>query len=86
MEKGTVVDGTSCGVSGICVAGTCIVSLLASISVMLCCRCILSLWGVMGFLDQIRELIIVGDVMLLQESAYMFLVILIKNKMVYICL
>ena len=42
IEKGTVVDGTSCGVSGICVAGTCIVSLLASISVMLCCRCIIA--------------------------------------------
>ena len=38
----------------------------------------------MGFLDQIKELIIVGGVMLLQESVYMFLVILIKNKMVYI--
>ena len=42
-----------------------------------------SLWGVMGFLDRIKELIIVGGVMLLQESAFMFLVILIKNKMVY---
>ena len=42
-----------------------------------------SLWDVMGFLDQIKESIIVGGVMLLQESAYMFLVILIKNKMVY---
>ena len=42
-----------------------------------------SLWGVMGFLDRIKESIIVGGVMLLQEFAYMFLVILIKNKMVY---
>ena len=39
----------------------------------------------MGFLDRIKESIIVGGVMLLQESAYMFLVILIKNKMVYVC-
>ena len=38
----------------------------------------------MAFLDQIKESIIVGGVMLLQETAYMFLVILIKNKMVYI--
>ena len=36
VEKGTVVDGTPCGVSGICVAETCIVSSLATISVMLC--------------------------------------------------
>ena len=36
MERGTAVDGTSCGVSDICVAGTCIVRLLASLSVMLC--------------------------------------------------
>ena len=35
MEKGTVVDGTPCGVSGVCVAGTCIVSLLTTINVML---------------------------------------------------
>ena len=34
------------------------------------------------FLEQIKESIIVGGVMLLQESVYMFLVILIKNKMV----
>lgn len=27
IDRGTVVDGTSCGVSGICVAGTCVVSL-----------------------------------------------------------
>ena len=39
VERGTAVDGTSCGVSGVCVAGTCIVSSLASVSVMLCCAC-----------------------------------------------
>ena len=42
VERGTAADGTSCGVSGICVAGTCIVSSLASVSVMLCYRCIIA--------------------------------------------
>ena len=32
VEKGTVLDGTPCGVSGVCIAGTCIVSFLASTS------------------------------------------------------
>ena len=47
-----------------------------------------SLWGVIRFLDQIKESIIVEDVVLLKESVYMFLVILrkkIKSKMVYVC-
>ena len=35
-----------------------------------------SLWVVMEFLDQIKEMIIVDDVMLLKESVCMFLVIL----------
>ena len=39
VEKGTVIDGTPCGVSGVCVAGTCIVSSLATLSVILCCTC-----------------------------------------------
>ena len=29
VEKGTAMDGTPCGMSGVCVAGMCIVSLLA---------------------------------------------------------
>ena len=43
----------------------------------------------MGFLDQIKELIIVDDVMLLKESVYMFFVILrrqINQKMVCVWL
>ena len=39
VEKGTAVDGTSCGVSGICVAGTCIVSFLAPTSLTSCTKC-----------------------------------------------
>ena len=48
-----------------------------------------SLWVVMGFLDQIKELIIVDDVMLLKESVCMFFVILrgqINQKMVCVWL
>ena len=56
MEKGNVVDGTPCGVSGICVAETCIVSSLATVSVRLCRVCTLQLVGCDGVLGSNKRI------------------------------
>jgi len=43
VENGTVVDGTPCGVSSICVDGECLVSFLTSVSSILYIMCFYSL-------------------------------------------
>ena len=74
VEKGTAADGTPCGVSGLCVGGTCIVRSLASVGPIIFTTLYNSRWVVMGFLDLLRKWTIVEDVAPLKEFVYMFLV------------
>lgn len=80
VDKGTAVDGTLCLSDSICIDGTCVVSYFKPPCITTYTSCnIISLWDVMGFLDQKKKLMSVEGVVLQMGFVYMFHVWLIMS-------